>query len=103
MIVLMMATYRLVTFSAAAPVNERVSRDLFDHSGDEFAILIPHLNDEQAAQLTKRIQRSMTAESVEGLPISVSCGWGTKTKSQERITDVVKCEVTDRARAFAVS
>ena len=58
--------------------------------GDEFVILLPQLNEAQALQLTKRIQEGVGAEKVEGLPISVSCGWATKTEQQERITDVFK-------------
>ena len=56
--------------------------------GDEFAILLPRTDEAQAEQLTKRIRRSVALEAVEGLPISVSCGWGTKTDPQESIADV---------------
>ncbi len=58
--------------------------------GDEFAILLPQLNDEEAQQLTKRIQTAISLAQVEVIPLSVSCGWGTKTDPQESITDVFK-------------
>ncbi len=55
--------------------------------GDEFAILLPQWNDEQAHQLSNRIQKAISYEQVEGLPVSISCGWGTKTDQQGSMID----------------
>ncbi len=58
--------------------------------GDEFAVLVPRANGDQADQLIQRVQQSVALERLEGLPISVSCGRGTKLEPQDSITDVFK-------------
>ncbi len=58
--------------------------------GDEFVILLPHLDEEKALPLAKRILQSVASQKVRDLPVSVSCGWTTKSNAQESMTDVFK-------------
>jgi len=60
--------------------------------GDEFVILLPKTNEEEAWNIQKRIKEGVNSKKVEGLPItvSVSCGCGTKTEEDEDIADVFK-------------
>lgn len=53
--------------------------------GDEFVVLLPWTNSEQVAPMLARIDASMANEQVEKVPLSVSCGWGTKTDIHENI------------------
>ena len=81
----------LLTRVAAVLQNVCRADDIISRiGGDEFAIMLPKTDGEQAERLTKRIQEVIAAEKVEGLPISVSCGWAAKTEEQERIIDVFK-------------
>lgn len=47
--------------------------------GDEFAVVLAASAENDVHALKNRIQQAVATETVEGLPISVSCGWATKT------------------------
>ena len=46
--------------------------------GDEFIMILPGSDPAVACQMASGIGNSMSMEEVEGVPLSVSCGWGTK-------------------------
>lgn len=49
--------------------------------GDEFAILLPKTDEEQARRLKERLISRLSENTVEELPLSVACGWAIKTDS----------------------
>ena len=57
--------------------------------GDEFVILLPQLNGEEAEKLISRIQEISLNEKVAGIELSISYGWATKTNTEEHILDVL--------------
>lgn len=54
--------------------------------GDEFVILLPWTDPEQVSPMIARINAAMALEQVERVPLSVSCGWGTKTRVETSIS-----------------
>lgn len=58
--------------------------------GDEFAILLPKTNSDQAKQITERISQLALRENINGLSISIACGWETKTSESQLIEEVLK-------------
>ncbi len=58
--------------------------------GDEFAVLLPNTDKTKVRQLTKRVHRAMRLKTVEGLPLSVACGWAAKTNRGEDMHAVFK-------------
>ena len=58
--------------------------------GDEFAIILPKTHANEAHQLAKRISKTISYEKIEAVPISISCGWGTKVDKDESTDTVFK-------------
>ncbi len=58
--------------------------------GDEFVVLIPNMNGEQADALVKSMKDKCDNESVEALSLSVSFGWDIKAHMNESIHEVLK-------------
>lgn len=57
--------------------------------GDEFVILVPNTNGEQADKLVKSIKNKCDSESVDAINLSVSIGWDIKTHMGESIHEVL--------------
>jgi len=58
--------------------------------GDEFVILLPKTNNFEAEQIIKRIQEETLKEELGSIDISVSFGWKTKNKREEKTQDLFK-------------
>ena len=58
--------------------------------GDEFAILLPKTNGIEAAHIIKRINAYLVDERIEGLEISISFGYATKTSAADETESVFK-------------
>jgi len=58
--------------------------------GDEFVILLPKTNTEEAKKLINRIKVLYSKERINTLSFSISFGWGTKIKADENILKVLK-------------
>ena len=58
--------------------------------GDEFVILLPQTEIQEAKELAKRINNTLSKEHLEAGQISISSGWGVKTLASEEIDDVFK-------------
>lgn len=67
------------------------SEDLISRiGGDEFVILIPKMNQEQADELVERIKNKCNNETVKAINLSVSFGWDVKNHISEDINTVLK-------------
>ncbi|MDO0824844.1 PocR ligand-binding domain-containing protein [Desulfosporosinus nitroreducens] len=58
--------------------------------GDEFVILLPKTNKEDAEGIVKRIREQYSNILVNAIGVSISFGWETKTKTDEDIIKVLK-------------
>lgn len=58
--------------------------------GDEFAILLPKTEIDEAKKLAKRINTTLSQQHLEAGQISISSGWGVKTMVDETIEAVFK-------------
>ncbi|MBC7960847.1 MAG: PocR ligand-binding domain-containing protein [Vallitaleaceae bacterium] len=58
--------------------------------GDEFIILMPNTNKEDAERTVESIKKQYTYDQSNSLSISVSFGWDTKQKADEEIQTVLK-------------
>jgi diguanylate cyclase (GGDEF)-like protein/PAS domain S-box-containing protein len=58
--------------------------------GDEFVILLPKTNSEHAAIIVKRINETISRETVDSILLSISFGWETKQEITEEITAIFK-------------
>lgn len=58
--------------------------------GDEFVILLPRTNPEDAEGLVKRIYTAFETEIIDKISVSVSCGWATKQDHSENLAAVFK-------------
>ena len=58
--------------------------------GDEFVILLPQTEIQEAKELAKRINTALSHEHLEAGHISISSGWSVKSTADEEITDVFK-------------
>jgi len=58
--------------------------------GDEFVMLFPKTDAFEASQLIKRIKTLLKKERVEGMEISISFGYETKTSSLDDIEEIIK-------------
>lgn len=58
--------------------------------GDEFVILLPHTNYEEAEIVVKRIREKCCEESVKRVKVSMSLGWATKSSMDESFAEVLK-------------
>ncbi|SPF56384.1 Diguanylate cyclase and metal dependent phosphohydrolase (fragment) [Candidatus Desulfosporosinus infrequens] len=58
--------------------------------GDEFVILLPKTNTEEAEKIVKRIKKLYSNEYVNAIRVSISLGWDTKKTTDEEINIVLK-------------
>lgn len=58
--------------------------------GDEFAILLPHTNTDQALKIVARIQEQYRDMKIMDLPISVSFGVATRTHPDQDLASIMK-------------
>lgn len=58
--------------------------------GDEFLIILPKTESEEAAGIVQRINEALLCEDAGAVPLSISFGWETKRTSSERTADVFK-------------
>ncbi|MFZ5351868.1 MAG: HD domain-containing phosphohydrolase [Bacillota bacterium] len=58
--------------------------------GDEFVILMPNVDSNEAEQIVKRIRQISSKERVASLELSISFGWETKYHEEENILDILK-------------
>lgn len=58
--------------------------------GDEFVVLLPKTDAFEAEKIIKRIKELSCNETVGSLNISISCGYGTKTKASHKIKEIFK-------------
>jgi len=58
--------------------------------GDEFVVLLPKTQGDEAQRLIKRINNQLKLEKVEGLDISISFGYSTKTNETEELDVIFK-------------
>jgi diguanylate cyclase (GGDEF)-like protein/PAS domain S-box-containing protein len=58
--------------------------------GDEFVIILPKISNNETEQIIKRIKGNVLKERLGSVEISVSFGWETKTKDEEKMQDIFK-------------
>ena len=58
--------------------------------GDEFVMIMPKIDAEEAEEIIKRIRSRAAEDLVESIPVSISFGYETKRNQDESITEVVK-------------
>lgn len=58
--------------------------------GDEFVVILPKTDSEEAGIMAKRISVRLSKVIVNSLPISISFGWDTKNESEQDINAVFK-------------
>ncbi|MDO9579476.1 MAG: diguanylate cyclase [Bacteroidales bacterium] len=58
--------------------------------GDEFAVILPKTDSEEAGIMAKRISARISRGKVNSLPLSVSFGWDTKKEPEQDIEAVFK-------------
>jgi diguanylate cyclase (GGDEF)-like protein len=58
--------------------------------GDEFVMILPKIDADEAEEIIKRIRNSAAEEEVENIPVSISFGYETKRSMGESIVEVVK-------------
>lgn len=58
--------------------------------GDEFAILLPNTDEEQALNLIDRLKKEYKNNPLDYITISVSFGVATKTRKEEDISDIIR-------------
>jgi len=58
--------------------------------GDEFVLLLPKTDSEQAAEIVNRIYKTISNEKVNSIMLSISFGWETKMEATEEMTAVLK-------------
>ena len=58
--------------------------------GDEFVLVLPKVDAENAQNLIKRIKSQMKNEKIENIPISVSFGFETRQNEEESIQEIIK-------------
>lgn len=56
--------------------------------GDEFVILLPQTNKQKAVKLKERMIAALQKQEIKSLPLSVSCGVGTKKSSSESMQEI---------------
>ncbi|WP_303866282.1 HD domain-containing protein [Acetobacterium wieringae] len=59
-------------------------------SGDEFIVLLPQTDEDQAAKIVKRMKVAALEQSVGNIDFSISFGYETKTESHQTIQEVLK-------------
>lgn len=58
--------------------------------GDEFIILLPKTEADEAQKMVKRINESLLYDNSSNIPLSISFGWATKYSTDERTAKVFK-------------
>ncbi len=58
--------------------------------GDEFVVLLPHTRSAEVHALGENIQEAFRSISIESIPLSISLGYGTKTKPEESLADILR-------------
>jgi len=58
--------------------------------GDEFVMLLPKTNKEEAENIVKRIKELYANELVNSIHISISFGWETKRRNEDNILNILK-------------
>ena len=58
--------------------------------GDEFNIILPQTNSEQAGRIMDCLAKATAHEKVDSLNLSISCGWHCKDKAEDSIATVLK-------------
>ncbi|MDR3542129.1 MAG: PAS domain S-box protein [Desulfosporosinus sp.] len=58
--------------------------------GDEFVILLPKTNKEEAERIVNRIKEFYSNELVSAIRVSISFGWETKRKPEDEILNILK-------------
>lgn len=82
---------QLLIKTAAALTNGCRADDIIARiGGDEFVMLFPKTDAFEAAQLIKRINKILKKETIEGLEISVSFGYQTKTRAADDREEIFK-------------
>ena len=60
------------------------------NGGDEYAIILPGMDGNEAEKLIDRIKKALKQENVRGLDVSLSFGYATKTSLTEEMATVLK-------------
>lgn len=55
--------------------------------GDEFVILLPQTSEVEAELIVRRIHEATENEDIDGVPISISIGWSTKTSMDQSVRE----------------
>jgi putative nucleotidyltransferase with HDIG domain len=63
---------------------------IFRIGGDEFVVLVPNVQPDQAEEIVKRMKENCEKETVNAINLSVSLGWETKNMMSEGINAVLK-------------
>jgi diguanylate cyclase (GGDEF)-like protein/PAS domain S-box-containing protein/putative nucleotidyltransferase with HDIG domain len=58
--------------------------------GDEFAILLPGVNEEEAMKVISRMNKNAAASIIMGLPVSIAFGFATKNEPHESILKILQ-------------
>lgn len=82
---------KLLVRAAEVMKKELRANDLIARiGGDEFMILLPKTDEEQAAMIVKRINHNLVRSSFDSVILSVSFGWASKYRTSEEMTDIYK-------------
>ncbi len=77
---------------AAEIIKEHLRTDdiLARLAGDEFAILLPKISEEDIEKIVKRMRVAISRVTVDSVVLSVSIGWAIKTSSDQDINKVIQ-------------
>ncbi len=90
---------KLLQRAAEVMKNELRADDIIARiGGDEFVILLPKTDSEQAAIIVNRINHILSKDKLDSIIMSVSLGWATKKTAMEDMTDVYKKAEDDMYR-----
>lgn len=56
--------------------------------GDEFVLLLPRTEEQQAAEIVQRLKEAARLQKRGSTVVSISFGWGTKTQAEEKINRI---------------
>ena len=81
---------KLIKLAATSIKKELRTNDIFSRiGGDEFGIVLPQTGAEAAGLLIERIRASLEDKKVEGISLSISFGYATKYKPEEKISSII--------------